>query len=177
MSYCPECGTFVPDGGLFCPECGYALGEDMPTGCREERSSLNGGLDVDRRLEQLREQMKNRLGEMQHRVAAMKQIATTKPDSQMDSSILLHHDNLEEDSATKIGTFERLYQAYESADKEHVVIFGYEDDDFAPMVNLLACVIEIELSASLDARMSKDLGIYVDCHQKTLGHYITNLFS
>ncbi len=62
-----------------------------------------------------------------------------------DNVKLTHFKDLEEDSKTKIGTFERLL-----ADKYAESIHrGFNDSDYAPLVNLLASVLELELSIAI----------------------------
>lgn len=55
---------------------------------------------------------------------------------------LQHFPDLEEDSKTKIGTFERLHEEYLSKPKK----LGFDDTDYAPLVSLLCSVLELELS-------------------------------
>lgn len=55
---------------------------------------------------------------------------------------LTHFEALEEESKTKIGTFEKLLRQYTTS-------FGFNDTDYAPLVNPLASVLEIELSLSV----------------------------
>ena len=58
---------------------------------------------------------------------------------------LIHFDDLEEDSKTKIGTFERLYDdnMYRAGRR------GFDDTDYAPLVSLLSSVLELELSYAI----------------------------
>lgn len=58
---------------------------------------------------------------------------------------LTHFEELEEDSKTKIGTFERLYR--ETILKPRTL--GFDDSDYAPLVNLLGSIMELELSRSV----------------------------
>lgn len=62
-------------------------------------------------------------------------------DKNTDTDSLPHFEDLEEDSKTKIGTFERLYEEYKSKPKS----YGFDDTDYAPLVMLLSSVLEIEL--------------------------------
>lgn len=59
--------------------------------------------------------------------------------------ILTHFDNLEEQSKTKIGTFERLAKDPMYSNK----VFGYGDVDFSPLINPLMSVLEVELCLGL----------------------------
>lgn len=69
------------------------------------------------------------------------------------------------DSATqaKIGTFEQLYQGTYVADSK-VPMYGYEDLDYASLVNLLASALEIELNMSLYQAVRKAAGVDIPKH-------------
>lgn len=75
---------------------------------------------------------------------------------------LQRYTELEEETKSKIGTFERIYQqTYElETGKRLVSKFseGYEVLDFASLVNLLASAIEAELKASVLPFMRKEYG-------------------
>lgn len=58
---------------------------------------------------------------------------------------LTHFEELEDDSKTKIGTFEHLYRESILKPKN----LGFDDSDYAPLVNLLGSIMELELSRSV----------------------------
>lgn len=72
---------------------------------------------------------------------------------------LTHFEDLEEESKTKIGTFEHLYEEY--AHKPHA--YGFDDVDYAPLGNLLGAIMEIELSLSI---FDKFMPVWQDLSKK-----------
>lgn len=58
---------------------------------------------------------------------------------------LTHYPDLEEESQAKIGTFERLYGQY----KTEAYGYSFNTKDYAPLVNALAAVVEIETNLSV----------------------------
>lgn len=73
---------------------------------------------------------------------------------------LVEDDRLEESTRSKIGTFEKLYQNTYVADSK-VPLYGYDDLDYASLVNLLASALEIELNMSLYQAIRKEAGIAI----------------
>ena len=71
---------------------------------------------------------------------------------------LIRDSRLDEASKAKIGTFEQLYSGTYVADSK-VPMYGYDDLDYASLVNLLASALEIELNLSLYQLIRKDAGI------------------
>ena len=71
---------------------------------------------------------------------------------------LVKDERLEAASQAKLGTFERLYNTNYLADSK-VPMYGYEDVDYASLVNLLASALEIELNMSLYQVIRKQEGI------------------
>lgn len=71
---------------------------------------------------------------------------------------LVKDDRLEPASQAKLGTFERLYNANYVADSK-VPMYGYEDIDYASLVNLLASALELELNMSLYQIIRQHAGI------------------
>lgn len=70
---------------------------------------------------------------------------------------LIHHKDLEDDSETKLGMFETLYNStYLNCDSRTLASFGYSDIDFSPLTNLLCGIAEIELYASLSLLAQKN---------------------
>ena len=82
-----------------------------------------------------------------HGTIGTKTIEDEKSTKRPSSNILrlTHFDELEEESKTKIGTFERLHMEYMSKTST----YDFEDSDYAPLVNLLGSVMELELSRTL----------------------------
>ena len=108
--------------GIGCPYCGNDLYVDFDV-------CPHCGREVPRELLQLIQVMR-------------KNGSTHEISKNTNTPTLTHFDDFEEDSKTKIGTFERLL-----ADKyaeSHT--FGFNDTDYAPLVNLLSSVLELELS-------------------------------
>ncbi|WP_455673966.1 zinc ribbon domain-containing protein [Phocaeicola sp.] len=63
---------------------------------------------------------------------------------------LKRYEELEEESKTKIGTFERIYkQTFEKETNVPLNTFGYNDWDYAALISPLASVLEIELNLSI----------------------------
>lgn len=71
---------------------------------------------------------------------------------------LVRDSRLEEVSQAKIGTFERLYYRDYMADSR-VPMYGFEDLDYATLVNLLASTLELELNKSLYQAVRRDAGV------------------
>lgn len=67
---------------------------------------------------------------------------TLETSNKIETHTLTHFEDLEEDSKTKIGTFERLWADQYAG----VSLRGFDDTDYAPLVNLLSSVLELELS-------------------------------
>lgn len=82
---------------------------------------------------------------------------------------------LEEVTKAKIGTFEKLYQAQYVSDSK-VPLYGYEDLDYATLVNLLASALEIELNMSLYQAIRREAGIEMPEHfNKDAGYKAVNI--
>ena len=77
---------------------------------------------------------------------------------------------LENATRTKIGTFEKLYQGTYESDSG-IPMYGYDDLDYASLVNLLATALEIELNMSLYQSVRKEAGIEMPANAwKDCGH-------
>ncbi|MCM1522063.1 MAG: hypothetical protein NC039_05355 [Muribaculaceae bacterium] len=117
-------------------------------------------MNINERMEQLRQEMEQRRREMEERMSQMQSTlnGSKKPslnvpqqtESVNRSTPLLHHEGLEDESETKLGMFERLYSgSYPHHRARTFQSFGYSDLDFSPYTNLLAGIGEIELYESL----------------------------
>ena len=97
------------------------------------------------------------------------ELSNTQSDSETNHEVPLHaiyklhrYEELESETKSKIGTFEKIYkQLYEQ--KTGKVLIGkfgsdYEKLDFASLVNLLSSAIEIELKASVLNFMRREYG-------------------
>lgn len=115
--------------GIGCPYCGNDLYVDFDI-------CPHCGKEVPEPLLQLIHSM--------HTTAQKPQQKPSLP-KQHEAKSLTHFEDLEEDSKTKIGTFERLYDEYLSRPKK----YGFDDTDYAPLVNLLCSVLEVELSFAI----------------------------
>lgn len=111
--------------GIGCPYCGNDLYIEFDV-------CPHCGQEVPRELLRLIQEMK-KINSIQ------------KNSKNIDVPSLTHFDDLEEDSKTKIGTFERLIDE-KYAEPIHR---GFDDTDYAPLVNLLSSVLELELSFAI----------------------------
>ncbi len=71
---------------------------------------------------------------------------------------LVKDQRLEAASQAKLGTFEKLYNTNYVGDSK-VPMYGYDDIDYASLVNLLASALELELNMSLYQVIRKQEGI------------------
>ena len=71
---------------------------------------------------------------------------------------LVKDERLEAASQAKLGTFEKLYNTNYVADSK-VPMYGYDDIDYASLVNLLASALELELNMSLYQVIRQQEGI------------------
>lgn len=111
--------------GIGCPYCGNDLYVDFDV-------CPHCGQEVPKELLKLIQEMSD---------------TSSKQDNSKDinTTSLTHFEDLEEDSKTKIGTFERLItEKYAKP-----IHRGFDDADYAPLVNLLASVLELELSYAI----------------------------
>lgn len=112
-------------------------------------------MNLDERIAQMRREMELRRKALEERMAAIRSgLADARPHSDNTSrpgiSPLVRHQGLEDDTETKIGMFDRLYEKqYASLDVNCSRRLDYNTIDYAPLVNLLACAVEIELNAAL----------------------------
>lgn len=115
--------------GIGCPYCGNDLYVDFDI-------CPHCGKEVPEPLLQLIHSM--------HTTAQKPQQKPSLP-KQHEAKSLTHFEDLEEDSKTKIGTFERLI------DEKYAepIYRGFDDTDYAPLVNLLCSVLEVELSFAI----------------------------
>ena len=111
--------------GIGCPYCGNDLYVDFDV-------CPHCGKEVPKELLKLIQEMR-------------KPISTHENTKDVESRSLTHFNDLEEDSKTKIGTFERLIDE-KYAEPIHR---GFDDTDYAPLVNLLSSVLELELSIAI----------------------------
>ena len=141
--------------GIGCPYCGNDLYVDFDV-------CPHCGKEVPKELLRLIQEM---------RKPGISQEKTKKT----ATPTLTHFDDLEEDSKTKIGTFERLLE--DKYAKSHT--FGFNDTDYAPLVNLLSSVLELELSYAIydkfylywsDLQKSYEINLPEDRGMCTLGN-------
>lgn len=73
---------------------------------------------------------------------------------------LPHYDEFEDDTKSKIGTFERIYQQTFQPETGRVLMekTGFDLLDYSPLVNPLASALEIELGQSIGKVMRKEYG-------------------
>lgn len=117
---CPYCGNDLYVDFDICPHCG----KEVPASLLQLIHSMHGAAPSPRPESTQPQQPVNET---------------------MVEKILSHFEDLEEDSKTKIGTFERLMEdKYLGSFKK-----GFDDTDYAPLVNLLCSVLEIELSFAI----------------------------
>ncbi|MBQ3717648.1 MAG: zinc ribbon domain-containing protein [Paludibacteraceae bacterium] len=116
---CPYCGNDLYVDFDICPHCG----KEVPTSLLQLIHSMHG-------------------------TAQKPQSEPSQGHPVIESSekkSLTHFEDLEEDSKTKIGTFERLYDDYMHRGGRR----GFDDTDYAPLVSLLSSVLELELSFAI----------------------------
>ena len=116
--------------GISCPYCGNDLYVDFDL-------CPNCGKDVPASLLQLIQSMHSSAHTVPEKPMA------EQPSHESSESSLPHFKELEEDSKTKIGTFERLHNEYQSKK------YGFDDTDYAPLISLLSSVLELELSYAI----------------------------
>ena len=117
---CPYCGNDLYVDFDICPHCG----KEVPASLLQLIQSMHGSSETPQPKQTQPQQAVN---------------------GSSEKKILTHFKELEEDSKTKIGTFERLYDEYLSRPKK----YGFDDTDYAPLVNLLCSVLEVELSFAI----------------------------
>lgn len=110
----------------FCPYCGHDL-EDIMTFCPYCGANLSDSED----------------GEQTHDTESEEAEHTHNSDLECD--MLTHYPELEEESQAKIGTFELLRGQY----KTEAYGYSFTTKDYAPLVNALAAVVEIETNLSV----------------------------
>ena len=151
-SFCPSCGFVLREGLSFCPNCGRQLARQInpPQAVAERRPEWSG-----------------------ERTASPGNQAETRR-KRLHS--LPHYEDLEEDSKTKIGIFERIYrQTFQQENGLPLVQpYGYQDIDYAPLVNLLASVLEIELMHSAWNKMKRCYPASFQCGDVTVNLNMPN---
>lgn len=123
--YCPYCGESIEAASRYCPFCG----EELPR------------LDtIFTELHQQLEENRRRIHDSLFSGDASLGARPTETDG------LIVYDELEPESKAKLGTFERMVNSKQDF---HVKNIGYETTDYAPLANLLGCIIEVETSLSV----------------------------
>lgn len=135
FNYCPECGEQLEDGCLFCPYCGADL-QALQSQLKEQKPSDP---------------------------TISSPVGSDVPCKVLEPLYALpHYEELHEDTKAKIGTFEKLYKdTYEKETLRELREYAsksYNTLDYAPLVNLLASALEIELYYSVFLMTRKLLG-------------------
>lgn len=110
--------------------------------------------DLNKKTRDILEQNQNRIDSILNQSNSKK----SDKESPVKLDSLVKDNRLENASQAKIGTFERLYNTNYLGDSK-VPIYGYEDIDYASLVNLLASALELELNMSLYQVIRKHAGV------------------
>ncbi|MCM1518085.1 MAG: C25 family cysteine peptidase [Pseudoflavonifractor sp.] len=123
-------------------------------------------MDHSERMARMREEMERRRRELEERLGAIRDNAgRISPEYRRQSTgeksatptngttrqlpLLKRHDGLEDETETKIGMFDRLYESQYMRFETAAHTFGYDTIDYAPLINPLVCLVEIELDKAL----------------------------
>lgn len=135
-------------------------------------------MDLQKRMEQMRRETERRMAQMKERMEQQRERLHPCSDISVSNSTthyvethqltqLIHHCGLEDETETKIGMFEQLYDSIFAKRT-----FTYGDTDFAPLINLLGSICEIELYASLRTVAEKAGMAFPIRSRTTFSHFI-----
>lgn len=138
-------------------------------------------MDLQERMEQMRRDMEQRMAQMREKLE-QRDILQPRPSTPVSNTSipseeshlltsLIHHKGLEDETETKIGMFEQLYHSTYAQ-----LTFGYGDPDFAPLINLLGSICEIELYESL-RWVAETTGIAFPARSRTTFSHFIDLLS
>lgn len=138
-------------------------------------------MDLQERMEQMRRDMEQRMAQMREKLE-QRDILQPRPSTPVSNTSipseeshlltsLIHHKGLEDETETKIGMFEQLYHSTYAQ-----LTFGYGDPDFAPLINLLGSICEIELYESL-RWVAETTGIAFPVRSRTTFSHFIDLLS
>lgn len=117
--------------------------------------------DVNRQTQDILGQSQHTINEILGKESSVKEKPIVQ--STMKIERLTKDSRLEEVTKAKIGTFEKLYQSQYVSDSK-APMYGYDDWDYATLVNLLASALEIELNMSIYQAIRKEAGIEMPKH-------------